>query len=204
MSLNTMQLLNIRRQVLADFRSQKHRFTNDIDYVIGQHLRDLKRRGMTTDDLKAEIGSKDYNTLKHYLTHTGNEPLPERMDVLPRVDKDFHSAKAKPHPTNAKANARTVENEPLTNYLTFYPNESKVVAVDVPTDAWTPTVASERPDLIPPNTYSGWANWDSKGRITKTSESKSPLLGENKFGVLTPVFLLAQAANPPIDNNNQQ
>lgn len=190
--LTTEQLLNIRKQVLADYRAQKHRFTNDIDFIIGKHLRDLKSRGMTTDDLRAEIGSKDYNTLRHYLTHQGDEPLPERMAVLPRVDtapRKPTTAKpttAKPKPTSRKPT------RPLTDYLTFYPKDRKVVAVDVPPEVWSPELVTERPDLVPPVPYNGWANWDAKGRITKTSEPKSPLLGENKFGILTPVFLMEQ------------
>lgn len=190
--LTTEQLLNIRKQVLADYRSQKNRFTNDIDFIIGEHLRDLKSRGMTTDDLRAEIGSKDYNTLRHYLTHQGDEPLPERMAVLPRVDTT-PSPKPKPTARKPKPTAgKPKPTRPLTDYLTFYPKDRKVVAVDVPPEVWSPELVTERPDLVPPVPYNGWANWDAKGRVTKTSESKSPLLGENKFGALTPVLLMEQ------------
>lgn len=177
------QLLNVRKQVIQNYRLQKDRFTNDVDYLIGEQLRKLRRDGVSTEDLQRLIGSKDYRTLKHYLDHKGNLPLPERLQVLPRVDGEIHMQ-------SLKREVRGVDKKNLMDYLTINAKERTITAMDVPLAAWTLAGREKRPDLYPvQDGYNGWAIYNDKGIITERSEPKSPLLAENKFGVLTPTLL---------------
>lgn len=89
-----------------------------------------------------------------------------------------------------KREVRGVDKKNLMDYLTINAKERTITAMDVPLAAWTLAGREKRPDLYPvQDGYNGWAIYNDKGIITERSEPKSPLLAENKFGVLTPTLL---------------
>lgn len=181
---NIEKLKEARSEALRHYRKQRDAYTSEFDELIRLELVQLTMNGATTAQLQDAIGSKDYRTLRFYLDHVPLKPPepPLRAPQAPRAPRAEVVGDAVEKPV-----AYSVD---LIDYLSFHVEDRLITATDVPRVAWS-TNLHKRPDLMPDfDGYSGWARYDKHGRITERSETNSPLLGEQKYGVLTPQFIL--------------